>query len=556
VNPPVDDLDPARLESADFEQVRRGFDPAAVRGELHRAAQEIRRLQRDRDELAGRLAEFEGVSTGQLEARRVAAALGVEATQVLEAAHQAASERAERAEREADAVRDEAREVAEQVRADAFAEREQILDEARREAETVMADGRERGRDMVAEAQTVRERMLRDLARKRQTGRAQVEQLRAGRDRLLESLSIAQDSLDTAVADLVNSVPEARSAAERAGLRVTSESVPTADELEGEIEAARVVGHPLLDDVVDPGPVDDTFTTGEMEALPHLDVLDDGSVEAGAGELVAEAGEVEIGTEESDKPDENDAVSDTLPGSDEAHAEVAADEGSVGLYDVEQEQHDPEEEDTVGIGEVVADLEDEPEPDATEEAHLPEPPGDEFDAGDDDGAEPVAFEAVVDDVFARLRSSQGEVADEDGAVDPDEISDDADDEAVDEAVDRADVSDDTDTGDSGDAAPADELPVLGESDSVGAAEPESVADTLDPERAAARPRPPMWSPGHSRRRWSRSRAPCSMGSVAAGPRPSASSPAIRWRTLPPTRQPPRPASRRSPPPSGVRSDSD
>ena len=48
-------------------------------------------------------------------------------------------------------------------------------------------------------------------------GWQQVEQLRAGRDRLLEALSVAQASLDTAMKDLIDSVPEARSAAERAG---------------------------------------------------------------------------------------------------------------------------------------------------------------------------------------------------------------------------------------------------------------------------------------------------------------------------------------------------
>ena len=270
---PADDLDPARLEAASFDLVRRGFDPAAVRAELQRAAREIRRLRLDRDELAGRLAEFDEVSTEHLEAHRVAEALGVEATQVIEAAHHAAKERAERAEREADAVREEAIAAAQQMRDEALAERDEMLVAARREAEEIVEEGRVRGRDMVAEAQTVRERMLRDLARKRQTGRAQVEQLRAGRDRLLESLSVAQSSLDTAVDDLVNAVPEARAAAERAGLRVTSEPTPTPEELEGEIEAARLVGHPLVDDIADPGPVDDAFTTGEMDALSHLDVL-------------------------------------------------------------------------------------------------------------------------------------------------------------------------------------------------------------------------------------------------------------------------------------------
>jgi hypothetical protein len=313
VNSPADDLDPSRLESASFELVRRGFDTTAVRSELQRAAQEIRRLRLERDELTGRLAEFDGVSTDHLEAHRVAEALGAEATQVIEAAHVAARERAERAEREADAVREEAIAAAEQIRTESQAAREAALEEATREAEALIEEGRVRGRDMVAEAQTVRERMLRDLARKRQTGRAQVEQLRAGRDRLLESLSIAQESLDTSVDDLVNSVPEARAAAERAGLRITSEPTPTTEELEGEIEAARLVGHPLVDDIVDPGPIDDAFITGEMEAL---DVLQEAPPEALAA-TPAEA-EPELEEDTADSPEQDE----------------------VALYDVEDEDED------------------------------------------------------------------------------------------------------------------------------------------------------------------------------------------------------------------------
>ncbi len=272
---PQDPVDPASLEQASFALVRRGFDPAAVQSSLRAAAAEIRRLDRLNAELEGRLAEqdalVEDLPDERLEARRVAEALGVEATHVLEAAHDAASERADRADREAQAVRAEAITAADALRAEGQQQREEIIAGATREAEELIEEARTRGRDMVAEAQGVRERMLRDLARKRQTGRAQVEQLRAGRDRLLGSLSTVQDSLDTAIGDLVESVPEARAAAERAGMRIKDEPELTPEQLEAEIEAARLVGHPLVDDL--PAPTDDdTFITGEMEALTHVDL--------------------------------------------------------------------------------------------------------------------------------------------------------------------------------------------------------------------------------------------------------------------------------------------
>lgn len=271
-------LDPSELDQASFELVRRGFDPLPVQRTLQRAAAVIRELRRERDVLAARVVEVEAVLSEPLEAHRVAEALGAEATQVLEAAHAAAAERAERAEREAEAIRAEALAAADTTRAEAIAAREETLAAAERDAEEVAEDGRQRGRDMVNEAQAVRERMLSDLARKRQTGRAQVEQLRAGRDRLLESLTIAQQSLDAAVKDLVDSVPEARAAAERAGLRIANEPTPTVETMEAEIEAARLVGHPLVDGIAAPGSAGDlddepdpAFVTAEMEALTHVD---------------------------------------------------------------------------------------------------------------------------------------------------------------------------------------------------------------------------------------------------------------------------------------------
>ena len=308
-------LDPSELDQASFELVRRGFDPLPVQRTLQHAAAVIRELRRERDVLAARVAEGEAVLSEPLEAHRVAEALGAEATQVLEAAHAAAAERAERAEREAEAIRAEALAAADTTRAEAIAAREETLAAAERDAEEVAEDGRQRGRDMVNEAQAVRERMLSDLARKRQTGRAQVEQLRAGRDRLLESLTIAQQSLDAAVKDLVDSVPEARAEAERAGLRIANELTPTVETMEAEIEAARLVGHPLVDGIAAPGSAGDlddepdpAFVTAEMEALTHVAEALEPSTEAesAAGEG-ADADDDERVDDEHDDPSGPDA---------------------------------------------------------------------------------------------------------------------------------------------------------------------------------------------------------------------------------------------------------
>ena len=350
-------LDPSELDQASFELVRRGFDPLPVQRKLQHAAAVIRELRRERDVLAARVAEVEAVLSEPLEAHRVAEALGAEATQVLEAAHAAAAERAERAEREAEAIRAEALAAADTTRAEAIAAREETLAAAERDAEEVAEEGRQRGRDMVNEAQAVRERMLSDLARKRQTGRAQVEQLRAGRDRLLESLTIAQQSLDAAMKDLVDSVPEARAAAERAGLRIANEPTPTVETMEAEIEAARLVGHPLVDGIAAPGSAGDlddepdpAFVTAEMEALTHVDKALEPSNEA----------------------------------------ESAASEDADGDEGVDDEHAEPSGSDDLPPAEVTESEPSEPEVDVTE-ADEPESTGD-----------------AVDDLFARLRGDRND----------------------------------------------------------------------------------------------------------------------------------------------------
>jgi len=430
------DFDPERFERQSFELVRRGFEPSAVQRELQRAAAAVRELQRQVESLGGQLRAAQSSDTEPLEARRVAEALGAEATKVLDAAHAAAVERAERAEREAEAVREEAIAAADAIRAEAEAERERILEEAAGEAEAVAEDGRLRGREMVNEAQVVRERMLGDLARKRQTGRAQVEQLRAGRDRLLESLSIAQASLDTAMKDLVESVPEARAAAERAGIRISNEPTPSAEVMEAEIESARLVGHPLIEGIPEPGVVDEpaspdpTFITAEMEALTHVDAA-----------LEAES----RGVFDQDEADEADAEAE----SDEADAEAESDGADA---EAESDGADAEPESDEADAETdVADLED---VETVDEDDAESPAGSGEDVDDEaDPPEPTDADAKVatpaDDIFARLRENQASDVendpgpDEAPAAEPENTAEPANEpDGVSDIADEAGLSDD------------------------------------------------------------------------------------------------------------------
>ena len=91
------------------------------------------------------------------------------------------------------------------------------LEKARNEAEELIAQAREECRAMVEEAQGLRARVLADLSRRRKVLHAQIEQLRAGRERLAETVQDVRRSVDTIADDLFAAEDEARLAAEAAG---------------------------------------------------------------------------------------------------------------------------------------------------------------------------------------------------------------------------------------------------------------------------------------------------------------------------------------------------
>ena len=198
-------LDPEAVEEIDFAKVRRGYEPESVHTRLREAAEEIRRLNALVGSLSDRISELEATPPETLESRRVAEALGDEATRVLQSASDAAQVQIERAE----------------------AEHARIVGEAEAAAAAIAEEARERGKSMVVEAQSVRERILADLARKRHEHRVEVEQLRVTRERLLEALGIFRQGLDGWIDELVQAEPRAAAAAEQAGLRVAAQPEST-----------------------------------------------------------------------------------------------------------------------------------------------------------------------------------------------------------------------------------------------------------------------------------------------------------------------------------------
>ena len=224
----------ASLAGATFPTVRKGFDPAAVREVLRRASDELTRAQRDRDRLAREVAELREaartVEPADLDQATVAAKLGEEAARVLSTAHDAANQIRARADNDAALQLREAAEVSSRQLQDAEETSARLLREADEEASRLRGDAeieasrrrretdeqceaeieaaKSEGREMVAEARAVRERVFADLTRRRELARHQIENLHAGRRRILESVQGAHRDLGSILAELEDQVPD------------------------------------------------------------------------------------------------------------------------------------------------------------------------------------------------------------------------------------------------------------------------------------------------------------------------------------------------------------
>ena len=370
-------LDPEAVEKADFDTVRRGYEPEPVRSRLREAAQEIHRLNGLVASLQERIAEFEATPPERLETARVVEALGDEAARVLQAARDAAQERVERAEAESD----------------------EIAGKARVAAAAIVEQGREQGREAVVEARNVRERILSDLAYKRHAHRVEVEQLRVIRDRLLEALSICREGLDGWVSDLVQVGPQAAAAAERAGLRIAAEPEPTVGEMEAEIHAARLAGLPLDVGSGQAASDDEAAAAGTDSAPEETPEVGDHSADADADGIepderaepdepaeLADPADLEA-LEELDELDETSGYVEIVGYEDDPPEPSGS--AAVGLYDVEAESAFEVDAGPGPVEEQVPGLEADP-PTVADEA--PEP------------APQMAAASDADAIFARLRS--------------------------------------------------------------------------------------------------------------------------------------------------------
>ena len=128
--------------------------------------------------------------------------LGEEAARILQTAREAAMQIKTRAEDGSARLLREATDEAQRLREEAEIESARRRQDASSDAEAELQMAKQQGRDMVNEARAYRERVLSELARRRELARQQIEQLIHGRDRLLQAFERSRIAAVEVMAEL------------------------------------------------------------------------------------------------------------------------------------------------------------------------------------------------------------------------------------------------------------------------------------------------------------------------------------------------------------------
>ena len=223
-----------------FGQAWRGYDPEEVKQFLEQVAAQVRRLREryDQAESARREAEQRALHP-KFDEATLMSAVGEETAAILRSARSAAAEITAKADNAASQVVEEARaradamvaeasallaqrsaeaqEAASLIRERAEADASAALQAAGEQRAKLEAEAHERYDDTVAAAQALREKILTDLARRRKLATVQIEQLRAGRERLLDAYLVVRRTLDEVTDELQRADAEARAASDAVG---------------------------------------------------------------------------------------------------------------------------------------------------------------------------------------------------------------------------------------------------------------------------------------------------------------------------------------------------
>jgi cell division septum initiation protein DivIVA len=200
-----DPSSPAAVGSAQFSVVRRGFEQEEVRDLLRGVSAELARLQERERFLESELRanQTRGLSApGALDEEMVTALLGEETARVLTSAREAAKQQIARAAETAERLVREASSDAARIRQEAEIESSRQRNDAVADVEAEIELAKQQGREMVIEAREYREKVLSELARRRELAREQIEHLIHDRDRLVAAFDRARLAANDVVGDL------------------------------------------------------------------------------------------------------------------------------------------------------------------------------------------------------------------------------------------------------------------------------------------------------------------------------------------------------------------
>ncbi|MGB3410558.1 MAG: hypothetical protein WBA45_05125 [Microthrixaceae bacterium] len=366
--------------------------------------------------------------------------------------------------------------VAEGAQALAAAEEEAraAREAADRDAEAALEAARAEGRAMVAEAKSVRERILQDLADRRRIARQQIEGARAGRDTIVELLRSAGAELTITVDGLVASDGDAQRSAELAAssleddtdsfldgldvelgvdrfemidLEVTETELVTAEAAETSHESTASADTDVAEsDSVAPDPAESEVLRGELvpggdlEAIEFVELAEDEGTSGGSDALE----DVATGDEGVDEQEESaDDVASGGPATvadisnvigifsgSGASASQSDAEGSAATESTEDatadnataEQTSTEQSSTEGaevladrVGAGAADLEEGEDDDALEDDALDDDALDD-DALNDDALDDDALDGASDEIDITVEPSEPVTVDASGAT--------------------------------------------------------------------------------------------------------------------------------------------
>ena len=320
--------------------------------------------------------------------------LGEETARVLNAARESAHEIREKAEQSAARMLLEASDEATRMREEAEIEASRRRADAASDAEAELSMAKQQGREMVTEARAYRERVLSELARRRELAREQIEQLVHGRDRLMQAFERAR----LVAVDVVSEMQPLGEPDEYVNLTPSTGPVPVMVAREGGANS------PTSDDSVD--------VTSDS-AIPAHEPSDD------------DLHLIESDADSSDtSTDVIDPVADTVLEIDagaehEDTSEVAGDDEAIEIADADADANTEADADAADQDAVFAPV---PESDASAaDAAVDQADGTETDAVDAEAADDTDHDEehgddVVVDLFARLRADASDPVD-DGATD-------------------------------------------------------------------------------------------------------------------------------------------